>query len=205
MTHPQALPAESVDTLLPCPFCGGEASDAGHTSYSRPLTDTWWQDGSPVTETFQCACIKCGATTRSGIVGGYQTRAQATTAWNTRTHPAESGTTSAGEGVMQAMTVADVLDRAADRIEPEGAWGQGEYKSIAGRFCVLGALAYVAGVNPNDPWTGHLASDARYELAEVLPVACHEVSDWNDAPERTQPEVVAKLREAAALAREQGL
>jgi hypothetical protein len=31
------------------------------------------------------------------------------------------------------------------------------------------------------------------------------IAPWNDAPERTQAEVVAKLREAAALAQEQGL
>jgi hypothetical protein len=31
------------------------------------------------------------------------------------------------------------------------------------------------------------------------------ITDWNDAPERTQAEVVAKLREAAERAREQGL
>jgi hypothetical protein len=60
--------------LKSCPFCGGKASDAGHCKYNRPLTNTWWSDG--------------GATSGSGICSGYQTKAEAIAAWNTRkVHP----------------------------------------------------------------------------------------------------------------------
>jgi len=75
-------PTEKV--LLPCPFCGGEASDAGHARYSRPLDDAWWADGSPITEAFFVNCMKCGAVSRSGVSNGYQTKAEAIAAWNRR-------------------------------------------------------------------------------------------------------------------------
>lgn len=70
--------------LLPCPFCGGEASDEGHIRFSAPLHDTWWPGDVPITEAFYVNCVKCGAVSRSGIVGGYQTKAEAIERWNTR-------------------------------------------------------------------------------------------------------------------------
>ena len=108
------------------------------------------------------------------------------------------------------LSVADALERAADLIEPEGAWTQGAlYRDALGEpagaasgkavcWCAVGALNEVRG-----PF-----SDA-FEAVEALlpkPRTFHlrPLSDWNDAPGRTQAEVVAKLREAAALAREQG-
>lgn len=79
------IEAMQKPTLLPCPFCGGEASDAGHSKYNRPLPDTTWEDGSPVTEAFFVNCMTCGAVTRGdAIVRGYQTKAEAITAWNRR-------------------------------------------------------------------------------------------------------------------------
>lgn len=79
------------EVLLACPFCGGEASDAGHTRYSRPLDGAEWADGTPIIETFHVNCIKCGATSRSGLCNGYQNRAEAVTAWNTRSLPQTDG------------------------------------------------------------------------------------------------------------------
>jgi Lar family restriction alleviation protein len=73
-----------TEKLLPCPFCGGEASADGHIRYSEPLIDTWWPGDIPITEAFYVNCIKCGAVSRSGIVNGYQTRAEAIKRWNTR-------------------------------------------------------------------------------------------------------------------------
>lgn len=73
--------------LLPCPFCGGEASDAGHIAYNRALDDTTWADGSPVTEAFYVNCIACGAVARSGFVGGFQTKVEAIERWNHRARP----------------------------------------------------------------------------------------------------------------------
>ena len=82
--------AHTAVTLLPCPFCGGEASDAGHARYSKPLPDTWWEDGSEITECFFVNCVKCGISNgRRGLVDGYQTRAEAIAAWNTRATTAD--------------------------------------------------------------------------------------------------------------------
>jgi len=92
--------------------------------------------------------------------------------------------------------VSDVLDRAADLIEPEGAWHQGNYVGPTGDcWCALGAIMRV----------GNFASDINAPSIVLRRLIGEEfVADWNDDPERTQAEVVAKLREAAALAREQG-
>lgn len=105
------------------------------------------------------------------------------------------------------QTPADVLRAAADLIEPEGAWTQGHYWASptldssdmeepskvpddAFCFCALGAIARAADEEP-DHACGHPAAEALKR--EVGPVHI-----WNDAPERTQAEVVAKLREVAA-------
>ncbi|ANC85440.1 hypothetical protein [Sphingomonas sp. NIC1] len=113
---------------------------------------------------------------------------------------------------MTGEEVADVLERAADLIEPEGAWIQGAYgqdddgeptvsiyalSSSSECHCVLGALAHVVG------------EDRMYEFADALvPVIGVRdylgVAPWNDASERTQAEVVAALRSAATAARQQG-
>lgn len=110
------------------------------------------------------------------------------------------------------LSIADVLDAAADLIEPEGAWTQGAFsKTKGGRYngdlvaprkpacwCVLGAIARVSDSDPTRPFEG-IARDAMLALDCV---ASGDVPGWNDAPERTQSEVLATLREAAALARE---
>lgn len=81
---------DKVTELKACPFCGGEGSADGHTRYSPPLDDTTWEDGSPITETFNANCVSCGATPRSGIVNGFQTKAEAISRWNARATPALS-------------------------------------------------------------------------------------------------------------------
>lgn len=106
--------------------------------------------------------------------------------------------------------IADILDRAADLIEPEGAWTQkanardrdgkttGALSGNAVCFCMAGAVIRVSG--------GDYPKEA---VMAVLPKPNSLFHDWlvafNDAPGRTQSDVVAKLREAAAKAREQGL
>jgi hypothetical protein len=113
--------------------------------------------------------------------------------------------------VSAPLTVADVLERAADLIEPEGAWTQGAYaRSVYNRpignisratcFCALGAMNVAAGasaVNQDQP-EPHIA------FANAVGIKDYLIATWNDAPERTQAEVVAKLREAAALVRAEG-
>jgi len=76
--------------LLPCPFCDGEASGEGYRRYGKPLTNTNWEDGSEVTESFFVNCICCGIQNGSGSVRGYQTKAKAIAAWNTRPQPTKS-------------------------------------------------------------------------------------------------------------------
>jgi hypothetical protein len=113
--------------------------------------------------------------------------------------------------------VADILDRAADLIEPEGAWTQGDYARIAGgdgwfdigdgftfcdfpavSFCIYGAVSRAARMkNPR----ARRIPGQRLLIAAVNGSEPHHLSDWNDAPGRKQKEVVALLRKAAAKAR----
>jgi hypothetical protein len=115
---------------------------------------------------------------------------------------------------MSAAGVAEagVLASAADLIEVEGAWtqrvfarnaegeetGLSECRGPAVCWCALGAISKIAG---NDDL---LVERAEYALMRLLRCEVDGIANWNDAPERTQAEVVAKLREAAAIAREQG-
>jgi hypothetical protein len=101
--------------------------------------------------------------------------------------------------------VADVLERAAALIEPEGAWTQGVLgRDANGRilmardlgravcFCAQGAIIRVSD-----------ASLAWHAVQAVQKIIRSEgLGYWNDRPGRTQKQVVAKLREAAKLARE---
>lgn len=103
--------------------------------------------------------------------------------------------------------VSDILERAADLIEPEGRWIQGvfarnakgeftglsEFRGPAVCWCISGATCKES---PEDD-----GAEADVYLQRFL--GAHP-SEWNDAPERTQSEVVAKLREAAAKARSEG-
>lgn len=94
----------------------------------------------------------------------------------------------------------EVLLAAADLIEPEGAWTQGELAHDGdGReadplgeeatcWCVSGAIMRAQGDR-------FLATEKFWPLERLIGL----FPLWNDAPERTQSEVVAKLREAAAL------
>jgi hypothetical protein len=100
--------------------------------------------------------------------------------------------------------VAEILDRATSLIEPDGAWIQGGDISLSnGRrsYCAMGAL-----------WA------ARRQRAQEVPLTEYDeawqllrhtvggsVVQYNDAPERTQAEVVAKFREAASKARGESL
>lgn len=103
------------------------------------------------------------------------------------------------------MNVADILDKAADLIEPEGAWTQGAFARTAdGESCSSGssdprAVCWCVGGAINRASGQERPTDAHNVFQRLIP--CGEF-EWNDAPERTQAEVVAKLREAARLARE---
>ncbi|MFN3858158.1 MAG: hypothetical protein ACK4RV_10430 [Caulobacter sp.] len=105
------------------------------------------------------------------------------------------------------MKPSEILDKAADLIEPEGAWTQGtSYSNPAGEWrdggepdvtcrCVAGAINEVC----------------RWRFDAARPVfttfEAHIGQDavrWNDSAYRTQAEVVTALREAAELARKDG-
>ena len=88
------------------------------------------------------------------------------------------------------MTTAQVLRAAADLIEKPGAWKQhgGNYRTT---FCAAEAIG-VAGGGP----LPEVAAANRF----VATMLGRSIVSWNDAPKRTQAEVVSALRKAADLA-----
>lgn len=84
--------------------------------------------------------------------------------------------------------VKDDLLKAADYIDEHG-WCQGDSGDASGRVCLVGALEMTI----NDRRRLKSAADALRHS-----IGCSRLSRWNDAPERTQAEVVAALRAAAA-------
>lgn len=97
---------------------------------------------------------------------------------------------------MTDLSVAEVLDRAADLIEPEGIWGCKHCAATA----IWKAMGQSIGSEITKPVQRFFASFAELDPSRIP----YSIYTWNDAPHRTQAEVVAKLREAAALARGQG-
>lgn len=112
------------------------------------------------------------------------------------------------------MSTGETFDAAAELLMPEGMWTTGNYARNANRdgvvnpsrtdavcFCMVGAVARVRGVPVRvaEDW---LSKDgaALYAVVELDPTR-DTITQWNDAPGRTQPEVVSALRKAAALAR----
>jgi Lar family restriction alleviation protein len=68
-----------TDKLLPCPFCGGKASDAGEVKYdAKYAIKQGWEQAT----FFYCNCVACGADNK-GIVG-HHTKSDAVAAWNRR-------------------------------------------------------------------------------------------------------------------------
>jgi len=108
------------------------------------------------------------------------------------------------------QTVADVLDAAADLLTPEGAWVQGKMgRTAKGHtvrvaadidaavcYCAAGALWKAAG--------GEAGGRLVFKAFGVMSNQGRTpgIGTWNDAPGRTQSEVVAALREAATSARQ---
>lgn len=100
----------------------------------------------------------------------------------------------------KGASVADILEKAAKLIERRG-WTQGAYDRSSQHgvsYCALGAC-FAARSNAD---VGAINDRLAQAVAAALGFQDPgEVARWNDAPERTQPEVVVKLREAAATAR----
>lgn len=92
--------------------------------------------------------------------------------------------------------IARALDAAADLLER--GWCQGEYRDREHeRYCLNGALMMSANLANYGEY-----SDMLYAVASYLGIA--STIKWNDAPGRTQSEVVAAVRKTAELARSQG-
>ena len=109
------------------------------------------------------------------------------------------------------LTVSDVLEKAAELIEPEGVWCQGRYAADkdglavpetdprACRWCAAGAISRVSH-EMGDSFRAW--SDTVEFLAQF--VGFLTTTDWNDVDGRQQSEVVAALRAAAEAARGDG-
>lgn len=110
------------------------------------------------------------------------------------------------------MTAPEVLESAADLLEKPGAWTQGAAsRDVFGNpdgdseiwpdavcWCAWGAILKVTGN------TSIVGSDQRPKTAAALlerHIGTNDVTTWNDAPERTQAEVVSALRQAARQSR----
>lgn len=100
-------------------------------------------------------------------------------------------------------SISETLYAAADLLEGEGRWTQGQWLSINGCMCAEGAIYAAVGAQA---WNSHPVGDKAVDfLSAMLPkVPGNIIATWNDAPNRTQSEVVAKLREAGDRAREEG-
>lgn len=90
------------------------------------------------------------------------------------------------------LDISAVLNEAAEAIEREG-WGQGEYRNPrTGCLCALGAIRVATGVDQDQERIRDY-----FKAVDALVKHVGDVVVWNDETDRTQAEVVAKLREAA--------
>ena len=98
------------------------------------------------------------------------------------------------------MTTADILNRAANRLEQQGAWTQlalakdadgvqvPPSSGTACQWCSKGAIRAE---------TFEVHAHIRAEAALARVIGTHQIAMWNDNPARTQNEVVAAFRKAA--------
>lgn len=91
-------------TLLPCPFCGGDANPNGTCHYGDGH-EAWWPDGTQIRKSFFVNCTKCRISNK-GLLG-HQTRQSAIAAWNTR----ELESTQADEIKQLRAVLQSVVDR----------------------------------------------------------------------------------------------
>lgn len=106
------------------------------------------------------------------------------------------------------MTVSECLERAAELIEPEGKWCQGElakdeygdvirpHLGAACSWCMEGAIVAVLDGKNSD-------ADVVYDFVRDK-LKLGSLFEWNDDAFRTQRQVVEALRKAADLAKQEG-
>lgn len=111
--------------------------------------------------------------------------------------PAPPGAGPAATPKSAATKPSEVLDAAANLIEPEGAWCQGQFHNGLSH-CMAGAILL----------SGGRVFGAEYGFVSrvaILTFGPHSsLAHFNDAHGRTQAEVVSALRQAAELARSEG-
>lgn len=99
----------------------------------------------------------------------------------------------------ETLKPSEVLGKAADLIEPEGAWMKGKF-GFRGESpscgCAVGALIAAGG----RPW----GPEYRFVNRVLGRSYTYSLAEWNDDPSRTQAEVVKALRDASALAAREG-
>lgn len=112
------------------------------------------------------------------------------------------------------MLASEILSKAADLVEPKGAWYQGDFAANAEgdlvepedpdacRWCAAGAIHAI--VDEMEP----IAVEAKRYLWQVLALPLDKdhlyerpIGVWNDNVHRQQSEVVSALRQAASLAK----
>lgn len=73
-----------MDSLLPCPFCGGEAKTVLADTYPhRGMLHSWYV----ACKDSECGCeLGFYGMDENGTCGTYETEAEAVAAWNTRYH-----------------------------------------------------------------------------------------------------------------------
>lgn len=102
-------------------------------------------------------------------------------------------------GAGRHITVAEHLTLTALVIERYG-WQSGTVRSRSGRRCILGAQAALFRLGYGDEATAR-AAGARLEGVLRDRGTDPSIHRWNDAPGRTQDEVLYLLRQAATAAR----
>ncbi len=112
----------------------------------------------------------------------------------------------------EELKPSDVLDRAADLMEERG-WYRGFFISDDGAVCHLGAIYAAAGRHVHRQSTGgtwfRVIDDRVDEPRRAVYWDCMAIGEasipaWNDIRCQSKDEAVAKLREAARMAREAG-
>lgn len=98
-----------------------------------------------------------------------------------------------------SRAIASVLEAAATLLERPNAWKQGSFIGKAedggACFCAMGALAHISAVG----WAAITLLEQ--DLPATSPGDLSPLAKWNDAPGRTQAEVVALFRTKAAALR----
>lgn len=95
----------------------------------------------------------------------------------------------------ESVSYGEVCRRAADLIERHG-FCKEVYATRAGAYCLGGAINQIVMGDPvKSNWTEVWDLAARLEKA--IGTRGGYLADWNDAPDRTGPEVCAALRHAA--------